>query len=80
MLSSIALQLAYLLYFQAMYLISEMTNMEWARTLVSLSEMDITWYRNKLNVEEIIFNCGRFPNVPLIESKVCIKYNLMLAL
>ncbi|XP_050875279.1 uncharacterized protein LOC127078908 [Lathyrus oleraceus] len=60
--------------------ISEMSNGDWARTLVSLSSKDILWYRHKLNVEEIIVNCGSFPNVPLIGSKGCISYNPMLAL
>ncbi|KAI5400524.1 hypothetical protein KIW84_065418 [Lathyrus oleraceus] len=36
--------------------ISEMSNGEWARTLVSLSSKDIIWYRHKLNVEEIIIS------------------------
>ncbi|KAI5397834.1 hypothetical protein KIW84_063595 [Lathyrus oleraceus] len=35
--------------------ISEMSNEDWARTLVSLSSKDIPWYRYKMNVEEIIF-------------------------
>lgn len=60
--------------------ISEMSNGDWARTLVSLSSKDIIWYLHKLNVEEIIINCGSFPNVPLIGSKGCINYNPMLAL
>ncbi|XP_050919755.1 uncharacterized protein LOC127137325 [Lathyrus oleraceus] len=60
--------------------ISEMSNWEWARTLVSLSSKDIIWYRHKLNVEEIIISCGSFPNVSLIGSKGYISYNPMLAL
>lgn len=60
--------------------ISEMSNGDWARTLVSLSSKDIPWYRYKLNVEEIIVSCGSFLNVPLTGSKVCISYNPMLAL
>ncbi|XP_050908544.1 uncharacterized protein LOC127122210 [Lathyrus oleraceus] len=60
--------------------ISEMSNGEWARTLVYLSSKDIIWYRHKLNVEEIIISCGSFPNIPLIGSKGYISYNLMLAL
>lgn len=57
-----------------------MIDMDWANTLVSLSGKDITWYRNKLNVEEIIVSCGIFPNVPLIGPKGCISYNSILAL
>ncbi|XP_050877288.1 uncharacterized protein LOC127081040 [Lathyrus oleraceus] len=60
--------------------ISEMSNGDWARTLVSLSSKDIIWYRHKLNIKEIIVSYGSFPNVPLIGSKGCISYNPMLAL
>ncbi|XP_050893324.1 uncharacterized protein LOC127098852 [Lathyrus oleraceus] len=60
--------------------ISEISNGDWARTLVSLFSKDIIWYRRKLNVEEIIVSCGSFPNVPLIGSKGYIRYNLVLAL
>lgn len=60
--------------------IDTMTDGDWARTLVSLSSKDVTWYRNKLYVEEIIVSCGRFTNVPLIVSKGCISYNPMLDL
>ncbi|KAI5412483.1 hypothetical protein KIW84_057234 [Lathyrus oleraceus] len=60
-------------------LISDMSSTNWAQTLVSLTERDITWYRSKLNGEEIIIICGSFPNVPLIGSKGCISYNPMLA-
>lgn len=31
-------------------------------------------------MEEIIFSCGEFPNVPLIGSKGCINYNPTLEL
>ncbi|XP_050877860.1 uncharacterized protein LOC127081672 [Lathyrus oleraceus] len=60
--------------------INEMSNGDWARTLVSFSIKDIIWYQHNLNVEEIIVSCGSFPNVPLIGSKGCINYNPMLAL
>ncbi|KAI5404338.1 hypothetical protein KIW84_051481 [Lathyrus oleraceus] len=60
--------------------ISELANGEWAGTLVSLSRKDISWYHNKLNIEEIIVNCNSFPNVPLIGSKSCISYNPMLSM
>lgn len=59
--------------------ISEMSNEDWARTLVSLSSKDIPWYRYKMNVEEIIVSCGSFPNAPLIKSKSYTGYNTMLA-
>ncbi|KAI5413325.1 hypothetical protein KIW84_057794 [Lathyrus oleraceus] len=55
---------------------SEMSNGDWARTLVYLSSKDILWYRHKLNVEEIIVSCGSFLNVPLIGSKGCIMLAL----
>lgn len=60
--------------------ISEMDSGEWPRALVSLSRKDISWYRNKINVEDIIINCNSFPNVPLKGSKGCISYNHVLAL
>lgn len=57
-------------------LVDAMTGGDLAKTLVSLSSKDVTWYRNKLNVEEIIINCRSFPNVPLIGSKgLCWLYD-----
>lgn len=60
--------------------IDTINDRDWARTLVSLYNKDVTWYRRKLNVEEIIVNYRIFPDVPLIGSKGCISYNHMLAL
>ncbi|CAK8561578.1 unnamed protein product [Lathyrus sativus] len=53
---------------------------EWAQFLASISEKNITWYPNKLEVSEIIMSCGSFCNVPLIGSKGCISYNPILAI
>lgn len=40
--------------------IGTMTDGDWARTLVSLSSKDVTWYHNKLSIEEIIVGYGSF--------------------
>ncbi|KAI5395522.1 hypothetical protein KIW84_061903 [Lathyrus oleraceus] len=61
-------------------LIGDMSSIDWAQTLVSLTERDITWYRNKLNIEEIIIRCGIFPKIPLIGSTSYISYNPMLVI
>lgn len=60
--------------------IKDLSGDEWVQTLVSQTGNSITWYSEKINVEEIIFSCGSFPNVPLIGSKCCISYNPTLAL
>lgn len=52
--------------FKADAWINEMTSEVWAQTLISLTGGSVTWYTRRLNVEEIIFNCGSFHNVPLI--------------
>lgn len=57
-----------------------MIGYKWAQTLVLLTGGSITLYARKINVDEIVFNCRSFPNVPLIEYKGCISYNPTLAL
>lgn len=47
---------------------------------MSLTVDDITWYSREYDGIEIIFRCGRFPNVPLIGTRWCINYNRVLAL
>ena len=42
--------------------------------------MLVLWYARKLNIGDIIYSCGDFPNVPLIGSRGCINYNPTLAL
>lgn len=60
--------------------IKDMNEGQWAQTLVSYIGNSITWYSGKLNVEEIIFSCGSFRNMPLIGSKCFISYNPTLTL
>ena len=41
---------------------------------------DISWYSRDYEGIMIIFSCGNFPNVPLMEIVGGINYNLILAL
>lgn len=67
-------------FYADIYMIKTMNSHHWSQKLVSLMEKSILWYTMKLDIEEITFNCGNFPNVPLIGSIGCINYNIVLAL
>ncbi|RDX73134.1 hypothetical protein CR513_47287, partial [Mucuna pruriens] len=51
----------------------------WARQLDQATERTIRWYPMWNEREEIIINCGGFPNVPLLGTQGAINYNLKLA-
>lgn len=61
-------------------IVKEKTRQEWAETLVNLNESAVRWYRRWLQVKEVIYQCGSYPNVPLVGTKGCINYNPALAL
>ncbi|XP_050875414.1 uncharacterized protein LOC127079045 [Lathyrus oleraceus] len=61
-------------------LIKTKGNHGWAQKLAPLNEGSILMYPKKIDPENIIINCGSFPNVPLIGSKGCINYYHVLAL
>ena len=48
------------------YMIKDLTRDEWSQKLKALTADSVVWCPNKLEVKEIIFNCGDFPNVPLL--------------
>ncbi|XP_058722458.1 uncharacterized protein LOC131594367 [Vicia villosa] len=56
------------------------TRSAWAQILDDLNEDSVLWYPQEQRVEEVIYRCGQFPNVPLIGTKGCINYNPSLAL
>ena len=62
------------------YMIPNLTRYEWPQKLRFLTVDFVLWYARKLNIGDIIYNCGDFLNVPLIGSKACINYNPTLAL
>lgn len=50
----------------------------WPQRLGSLWSSDLSWYSREYVGMEIIFNCGDFPNLPLIGTQGCINSNLIL--
>lgn len=55
-------------------------NLKWSKRVASLTADDISWYSRDYDGIQIIFQCGNFPNVPLIGTRGCINYNPVLAL
>ena len=56
-------------------------DLKWSQRLMSLDAEDVTWYNHAYIMVEIIFRCGEFPNVMLINTKGrLINYNLVLSL
>ncbi|XP_020229593.1 uncharacterized protein LOC109810521 [Cajanus cajan] len=53
---------------------------EWAHSITNLSEKIISWYSQKQNIDEVVCQCGDFPNVPLLGTKGCVNYNPALAI
>ncbi|XP_058763595.1 uncharacterized protein LOC131637048 [Vicia villosa] len=62
------------------YMIKNLTKEEWLQKSKALTIESIVWCPNRLEIKEVIFNCGDFPNVPLIETQAFINYNPTLAL
>lgn len=63
---------------QDITVVEGMNKHKWAQYLVSLTQKDIIWFPQILNHKDMILSCGGFPNVPLIGSRGCITYNLIL--
>lgn len=53
---------------------------EWAKCLADLSERAVRWYPSWNKLTEVIYQCGNFPNLPLIGTRGCINCNPCLAL
>ncbi|XP_058758882.1 uncharacterized protein LOC131632125 [Vicia villosa] len=62
------------------YLAKDLTRREWSQKLRTLSADFVLWYTRKLNIEEVIYKCGDFPNVTIIGMHGYINYNLVLTL
>ena len=54
-------------------------SLQWSSRLVNLTSFDIQWNYVMGEVRSIITSCRYFPNVPLMGTKGCIKYNHALA-
>ncbi|XP_014521975.1 uncharacterized protein LOC106778515 [Vigna radiata var. radiata] len=52
---------------------------KWAQLCASLNVEQVKWNVLWMQRSEIIYYCGRYPNVPLIGIKCCINYNPVLA-
>ncbi|XP_050915131.1 uncharacterized protein LOC127130107 [Lathyrus oleraceus] len=55
-------------------------NLKWSQRIMPLTTEDILWYFQNYDDFKIILNYGSFPNMPLIGTKVGIKYNPSLSL
>ncbi|XP_014511791.1 uncharacterized protein LOC106770498 [Vigna radiata var. radiata] len=52
---------------------------EWAQLCANLNVEQIKWNVLWMQRSQIIYYCGRYPNVPLMGIQCCINYNLVLA-
>ena len=53
----------------------------WDQLLTSIERASVNWFpRWKEGRTGILFSCRGFPNVPLMGSRGCINYNLILAI
>lgn len=57
------------------YFLAIKDKLKWSQKIVNLTKNDITWYDRAYDGIEIVFDCGDFPNVPLIGTKGYINYN-----
>ncbi|XP_027368455.1 uncharacterized protein LOC113874431 [Abrus precatorius] len=51
---------------------------EWANHLASVNEGHIRWHTPWQQSTTIIYHCGNYPNVPLMGTRGCINYNLIM--
>ncbi|XP_050902283.1 uncharacterized protein LOC127112348 [Lathyrus oleraceus] len=58
----------------------EQTDASWPQRLGSLRSEDLSWYSKEYIGMDIIFSCGDFPNLPLIETQGCVNSNPILSL
>ena len=60
---------------------AEKREANWDQLLVNIEGALINWFpRWKERRSGILFSCGGFPNVPLMETRGCINYNPVLAI
>ena len=52
--------------------------LRWSEKIMSLTHSNIKWYNEVYDGVTIIDRCGEFPNVPLLGTKWCINYNMIL--
>lgn len=56
--------------------VDNMGVLKWSQRLMSLDAEDVIWYNHDYLGVELIFHCGEFPNVPLVNTKEgLINYN-----
>ncbi|XP_058757433.1 uncharacterized protein LOC131630698 [Vicia villosa] len=54
--------------------------LKWTHRIMSLTSYDIQWQKYQIIVSEVIVGCGEFDNVPLVGTRGCINYNLVVSL
>lgn len=52
----------------------------WPQRFSSLTSSSIKWYKRKWETKNIILHCGGFPNVPLMGTRGCNNYKLVLCM
>jgi len=52
---------------------------DWKQFFAALTEENIRWHLSWQQRSQLIYYCGKYPNVPLIGTKCCINYNPVLA-
>ncbi|RDX66437.1 hypothetical protein CR513_54796, partial [Mucuna pruriens] len=55
--------------------VKTMTKEQWVRRLGEATERTIRWYPTWNERQEMITNCGKYPNVPLLGTQGAINYN-----
>ncbi|XP_050908547.1 uncharacterized protein LOC127122215 [Lathyrus oleraceus] len=58
----------------------EQADTSWPQRLLSLRSDDLSWYSKEYIGMDIIFNCGDFPNLPLIGTQGCVNSNPVLSI
>ncbi|KAL5127522.1 hypothetical protein HKD37_14G039933 [Glycine soja] len=60
---------------------TEKWRIDWDQLLAGIGDRTINWFpRWKEGKEGVLFSCGGYPNIPLIGTRGCIKYNPALAI
>ncbi|KAH1253723.1 hypothetical protein GmHk_04G010320 [Glycine max] len=60
---------------------AEKRGIDWDQLLTGIGGRTISWFpRWKEGKEGVLFSCGGYPNIPLIGTRGCIKYNPALAI
>ncbi|RDX74771.1 hypothetical protein CR513_45435, partial [Mucuna pruriens] len=52
-----------------------MTKEQWVRRLGEVTERTIRWYPTSNERQEMITNCGEYPNIPLLGTQGAVNYN-----